>query len=78
MHERNGSLSAVAAMTIERAEMWKTYVFHGQAVVVVQQWHDPFGRPMLRIESTDPDDDRGDGISEEQFLSSARPIDDQQ
>jgi hypothetical protein len=63
-------------MTLKRAEIWKKYMFKGEEVMVVQQWRDPFGRPMLRIESTKPDDDRGDGMLEAFFLSAAYPVED--
>ena len=35
-------------------EMWGAYVFQGHDVMVIQQWVDPFGRRMVRIQTTGP------------------------
>jgi hypothetical protein len=51
--------------------MWRSYLFRGLDVVVIQQWTDPFGRNMLRIRATAPGDDREDGLPEAQFLQEA-------
>ncbi len=59
-------------MTGPRAEMWKTYLFRGFTVMVVQQWNDPFGRPMVRVEAGD--EERGEGMPEAVFLSQAVPV----
>jgi hypothetical protein len=60
-------------MTGPRAEMWKTYVFHGLTVMVVQQWNDPFGTPMVRIAETGGEE-RAEGMPEAVFLSQAAPV----
>jgi hypothetical protein len=59
-------------MTGSRAEMWKTYMLHGFPVMVVQQWNDPFGTPMVRVIDTS-DDERAEGMPEAVFLSQAVP-----
>jgi hypothetical protein len=51
--------------------LWQTYRFHGETVMVVQQWHDAFGRKMLRIEAISEGDDRGEGMPEDRFLQDA-------
>ena len=43
------------------AEMWKTYRYNGHRVMVIQQWDDPFGRRMIRIESVDDDGEHATG-----------------
>ena len=57
-----------------RAEMWKTYHFQNMEVRVIQQWDDPFGRPMVRIETTDEADPRAEGMPEDVFLATAAPV----
>ena len=59
-------------MTGSRAEMWKTYMLHGFPVMVVQQWDDPFGTPMVRVVDTS-DEQRAEGMAEAVFLSQAVP-----
>jgi hypothetical protein len=56
-----------------RAEMWKTYQFNGFAVMVIQQWNDPFGTPMVRIAAAS-DEERAEGMPEAIFLSQAVPV----
>jgi len=60
-------------MTGPRAKMWKTYALHGFTVMVVQQWTDPFGTPMVRIADTS-DEGRAEGMPEGVFLSQAVPV----
>jgi hypothetical protein len=57
----------------QRAKMWKTYVLHGFTVMVVQQWNDPFGTPMVRIADA-RDEGRAEGMPEAVFLSQAVPV----
>jgi hypothetical protein len=54
--------------------MWGTYRFQGHIVVVTQQWRDPFGRPMLRIETTGPGPEQSLGLLEADFLREAVPV----
>ena len=52
--------------------MWQHFTWRGHHVVVIQQWTDPFGRPMLRF--ADPDDEAmAAGMSVEQFVAEATP-----
>jgi hypothetical protein len=51
--------------------LWQTYLLRGEPVMVVQQWHDAFGRRMLRIEAVG--DDLGEGMLEDIFLQNAEP-----
>jgi hypothetical protein len=60
-------------MTGGRAEMWGTYEFGGFTVMVVQQWNDPFGVPMVRVADT-RDEQRAEGMPESAFLSRAVPV----
>ena len=53
------------------AEMWATYRFRGHLVMVIQQWRDPFGRRMLRIESTEDGGAHADGMAEAAFMQEA-------
>ena len=55
------------------AEMWMTYRFRGYRVMVIQQWSDPFGRKMVRIETTDDQDACAEGMLEELFMQEASP-----
>jgi hypothetical protein len=54
--------------------MWGTYRFQGHTVVVTQQWQDPFGRAMIRIETTGPGPEQGIGVVEADFLREAVPV----
>lgn len=60
-------------MTAPRAKMWETYSFHGYSVMVIQQWNDPFGEPMVRIAETS-DEELAEGMSEAAFLADAVPV----
>lgn len=53
------------------AEMWKTYRYNGFRVMVIQQWDDPFGRRMVRIESLDDGGEHATGMFEADFLKDA-------
>jgi hypothetical protein len=61
-------------MPAPRAEMWKTYIFHGLEVVVTQQWTDPYGRRMVHVEAVDSNDPRSGGMLEATFLELATPV----
>ena len=61
-------------MTTLRAEMWKTYEFRGFTVMVIQQWHDPFGKPMVRVAMTGTDEEKAEGMPEFVFLTEAVPV----
>ncbi len=61
-------------MAAPRAQMWGIYRFHGMEVRVIQQWNDPFGRAMVRIETVDAADPRAEGMTEAAFLAHADPI----
>lgn len=51
-------------------DMWQRFTWRGHVVVVIQQWVDPFGRPMLRV--ADPDDEAAaEGMAEDAFLAEA-------
>lgn len=54
-----------------RAEMWKTYEFRGFTVLVIQQWNDPFGKPMVRIALTGIDGEKAEGMLEATFMAEA-------
>lgn len=52
--------------------MWQRFTWRGHEVVVIQQWTDPFGRPMLRF--ADPaDEELAAGMPVEEFLREASP-----
>ncbi len=51
--------------------MWQRFTWRGHLVVVIQQWTDPFGRPMLRV--ADPEDeDMAEGMPVAEFLAEAQ------
>lgn len=54
--------------------MWAAYTWQGHRVIVVQQWRDPFGRRMIRIQ-LDGDEDQAMGLPEADFLHEAEPHD---
>ena len=57
------------------AEMWQRFTWRGHNVVVIQQWTDPYGRPMLRF--ADPDDEEmAVGMPVDEFLAEATPSSD--
>jgi hypothetical protein len=55
----------------QEAEIWKIYRFRGYRVMVIQQWRDPFGRKMVRIETTDDAEARAEGMFEDVFMREA-------
>jgi hypothetical protein len=58
------------------AVMWQRYLFRGHKVIVVQKWTDPFGRRMVSIAPTAPDqEDVTAGMTEAEFLAEAHPAD---
>ncbi len=61
-------------MAALRAEMWRTYLFQDVEVRLIQQWQDPYGRPMVRIETINEDESRAESMPEDIFLAGASPI----
>jgi hypothetical protein len=55
--------------------MWQRYRYRGHEVVVIQQWSDPFGTPMVRIADAD-DDAAATGLTEAAFMTEAQAITD--
>ena len=53
------------------SKMWETYEFRGHRVRVIQQWHDSFGRPMVRIETVTTEDPRAEGMPDAVFMEHA-------
>jgi hypothetical protein len=53
--------------------MWRTYRYLGHRVRVIQQWADPFGRKMVRIESIDDGGQHATGLFEQDFMQAALP-----
>lgn len=52
------------------AAMWQRYTWRGHQVEVIQQWTDPFGRPMLRV--ADPhNEEMAEGMPADEFLAEA-------
>ncbi len=58
----------------QTAEMWGTYVFQGHSVMVIQQWLNPFGRRMVRVQTTGPGPEQAIGLLEAEFLSAALEV----
>lgn len=46
-------------------------MFQGHDVVVIQQWVDPFGRRMVRIQTTGPGPEQAIGVLDGWFLDAA-------
>lgn len=61
-------------MTPHATRMWATHTWQGHQVTIVQQWHDPYGRPMVRIQLA-TDEDQATGLPETEFLQQAQPED---
>lgn len=61
-------------MAALRAEMWRAYLFQDVEVRLIQQWQDPYGRPMVRIETINEDESRAESMLEDIFLAGASPI----
>lgn len=59
-------------MIAHRTQMWELYDYCDFQVRVVQQWHNPYGAPMIRIETVDRPDPIADGMTEADFLTNAR------
>lgn len=55
----------------EPTRMWAAYTYQGQRVIVVQQWRDPYGRRMVRVQLAD-DEDHAMGLPESDFLHDAK------
>ncbi len=55
----------------QAARMWGAYEFGGHRVTVIQQWRDPFGRNMVRIQTTGPGPEQAIGLPEAEFLGDA-------
>ncbi len=60
-------------MTPHATRMLDLYEFRGHRLVVLQQWHDPFGRPMVGL-TLEGDGGPAEGLSEADFLREARPL----
>ena len=56
------------------AEMWGAYDYKGHRVTVIQQWEDPFGRRMVRIQVVGPEEALAAGMFESDFLREAVPL----
>ena len=56
------------------AEMWGVYDYKDHRVMVTQQWQDPYGRRMVRIQVVGPDENLAAGMLEERFLQDAVPV----
>ena len=50
--------------------MWRHFIWRGRRVEVIQQWTDPFGRPMLRFAAAD-DETMAAGMPVDEFLAEA-------
>ncbi len=61
-------------MRAHKSQMWATYRYHAYDVMVIQQWHDPFGCPMIRIAVVDDGQDIAEGMPEDRFLGDATMI----
>lgn len=57
-----------------QTRMWQVYRYADHDVVVIQQWQDPFGRPMIRIAAQLDGKIIADGMSEAKFLADARYV----
>ena len=65
----------MASQEPKRAEMWGVYEYRGHRVTVLQQWQDPFGCRMVRIQLA-ADGEAAAGIPEADFLREARAMPD--
>lgn len=54
-----------------KTAMWQVYRFGDHQVVIIQQWFDPFGRPMIRIAAHLDGHLIAEGMPEEKFLAEA-------
>ncbi|MBT9383557.1 hypothetical protein KM176_06790 [Pseudooceanicola sp. CBS1P-1] len=54
-----------------KTEMWQVYRFQDVDVTVIQQWVDPFGRPMLRFGLDRDGEVLAAGLPEAEFLAEA-------
>ena len=53
--------------------LWQRFTWRGRCVMVIQQWADPYGRPMLRF--SDPDDgEMALGMPVDDFMVEATPL----
>ena len=55
--------------------LWQIFQFGDHEVCVIEQWRDPFGRRMIRIRSLDENEERTEGMYEENFLRRAIDLD---
>lgn len=55
------------------AQMWGVYEYKGHRVTVIQQWEDPFGTRMVRIQTAGPDEELAAGMPEAEFMRDAVP-----
>ncbi len=58
-----------------RTELGRSYLYAGRQVVVIQQWRDPYGTPMIRVRTTDDEPVGEEGLAEHVFLRGAAPLD---
>lgn len=56
------------------AQMWGAYDYKGHRVTVIQQWQDPFGTRMVRIQAVGPEEGLAAGMPEAEFLRDAVPV----
>jgi hypothetical protein len=56
------------------AQMWDVYQYQGHRVTVIQQWQDPFGRSMVRVQIVGADEDLAAGMPEADFMREAVPV----
>lgn len=56
------------------AQMWGAYDYQGHRVTVIQQWEDPFGRRMVRVQIVGPDEELAAGMLEADFMGEAVPV----
>ena len=54
-----------------KTAMWQIYTYQDHQVVIIQQWQDPFGKPMVRIAAQVDGHVIADGLLEDRFLDVA-------
>jgi hypothetical protein len=60
---------AMSAQATSSTEMWGVY--QGHRVTVIQQWEDPFGRRMVRVQVVGPGETPAAGMPETDFMREA-------
>lgn len=61
----------MAIMTTDTAEMWGVYDYKGHRVTVIQQWEDPFGQRMVRVQVVESEANLATGMPEVEFMREA-------